>query len=115
MSHTITDSDIDFSCSGSWREFYLDRSITTRRCSFQIPLDQLADAFCTIPDPYESYEQYVRYYHYDLAEMMPSERRMEMDKVKARLLIDPSPNEWLTERYTACMKAQDEANTNRDR
>ena len=115
MSHTITESEIDFTCSEPWRKSYLDRSTASRRWSFQIPPDQLLDAFCPIPDPYETYEQWVRYHHYDVPEMTPSERRMEMEAVKMRLLIDPTPSEWLTERYTVCMRAQDEANANRDR
>jgi hypothetical protein len=59
---------------------------------------KLLDAFYTVPDPLDTYEQLWHWDHADLDSMDRSSLLAERQLLRLRLLLDPSPDAWLLDR-----------------
>ena len=60
---------------------------------------RLLDALFSVPDPFENYEAQERYFHHDLEGLTAGELCRERERVRWRLMMDDSPDEWLLDRF----------------
>jgi hypothetical protein len=58
-----------------------------------------------VPDPYETFEDWQRHQHADLATLSPWALENERIKLRLRLAFDPSPSDWLYERLERVRRA----------
>lgn len=59
------------------------------------------ERYYSIPNPCNTYEEYLTATHHDLEEMSFAELKSEKVRVQMRLLYDKNPPAWLTERLNA--------------
>ena len=61
--------------------------------------------FYTIPDPFDTVEQYEKYIGADLPGLSRPELMAERERVRFVLLIEPSPDAWFLKRLHAIEEA----------
>ncbi len=75
---------------------------------------KLLDGLYSVPDPFKDYESQERFYHHDLAALTAGELCRERDRVRWRLTMEDSPDEWLLDRLDQVTARLEEIGGSRD-